>query len=259
MLFRTVYGPELGAIYFHIQDFNHQNLPTNRADLYRVFVPSKIAGPKCSTQNVDDAINFLKSAGLLQEHKRGLIVEKHQGAPFSIVLVQALRQLELGQEHVGHPADRVYMALLTELYIKPNQIIVPDLHAAANRTQLVKEIGGLGKEKLQAWARVMEYLGIGRRMHGNFICTYHPSLVLSIIKRWHNQGTLQSFFEYYFDAILPYRTSSGDLSQAVTPSFKELASNHEIELFPLQDSPSRPYFGSLRYKGITYIGIDNDN
>jgi hypothetical protein len=30
-------------------------------------------------------------------------------------------------------------------------------------------------------------------------------------------------------------------------------------LYTLQDSPTRPYFGHLKYKGISYTGTSNDD
>jgi hypothetical protein len=259
MLFRTVYGPELGAIYLFIVDCNRKYMQPGRTDIYRAFIPTKGDGTRYSSQNVDDAINFLKSAGLLQDQKGEFTAGQHRDIPFPFLLLQTLRHLEVNCQTEILPADRLYLNLLTELYIKPNRVIVPDLHAAANQLPSVQEIGGLGKEKLQAWTRVMEYLGVGRRLQGNFMCIYSPDLILSIIKCWrHEQGTLQSFFEDYFDKTVPYSARNGELAQAVMIPLKELANRHLIELYPLQDSPTMPYFGRLRYRGISYKEYCND-
>ena len=259
MLFRTVYGIELETIYAYIFGCNKKNIQPSKIDLSRTFIPARQDGTYYSSQNLDDAINFLKSAGLLIEQNGLFIAEQQKSGPFPIVLLQALRNFELGYQPVNHPTDSIYLTLLTELYIKPNYIILPDLHAAANQLKVVQDIGGLGKEKLQAWTRVMEYLGIGRRMQGNFMCIYSPNLIVHLIKRWPNDtGTLQSFFEDYFHTLLPFSRSDGELSQSLIIPLKKLANRKIIELYQLQDSPTRPYFGHLKYKGITYKGARND-
>lgn len=252
MLFRTVYGPELGAIYSFVLNNNLQNIQPNRRGIHSAFIPIKGKEEICSSQNVDDAISFLKSAGLFRESNGIFFAEVQEDIPFPIKLLQALRRLELGKQTPLHPQDCYYLTILDELFIKPDRMILADIHVAANQLPAIEEVGGLGKEKLQGWMRVMEYLGVGRRIQGNFLCMYSPTLIMDIIHQWpQSQGTLQSLFEDLFETILPYSSSNGDLAQAIRTPLQELARKNYIDLYPLQDSPTRPYFEKERYRGIT--------
>ena len=251
MLFRTVYGPELEAIYQFIATSNVQGSNPHRPDVYAAFIPRHPDGEFPSTQNVDDALAFLKSARLVADddgfHAR--MVESN--AAFAVKLLRAVRRIETGMEKPDHPIDPLYILLLTELFIKPDRLFVRNVHAEANQLRQVREVGGLTKEKVQAWKRVMEFLGVGRRFSGGFLCAYMPGLVLAILEQWtEERGTLQSFFIDHFDQVLPYAQSNGELARAVAAPMAYLAERGQIELFPLQDSPTRPYFGPHRYRGI---------
>lgn len=65
MLFRTVYGPELEAIYQFIAS---STTPLSRRAIHTAFIPPSETA-KVSTQNVDDALSFLESAQLIEEEK----------------------------------------------------------------------------------------------------------------------------------------------------------------------------------------------
>jgi hypothetical protein len=68
--------------------------------------------------------------------------------------------------------DPIYTLLLDELFVKPDCLFVADVHTRANELRQVKEVGGLSREKTQAWQRVMGFLGVGRRVAGGFQCAY---------------------------------------------------------------------------------------
>lgn len=61
MLFRTVYGPELEAIYQFIVE---ADIRPSRQTIYAAFIPQHPEAEPVSTQNVDDALSFLESARL---------------------------------------------------------------------------------------------------------------------------------------------------------------------------------------------------
>jgi hypothetical protein len=251
MLFRTVYGSELNAIYSFVMNSNGLNKQPNRLEIHNAFIPKKGKNKILTSQNVDDAISFLRSANLIHESSGQYFDEVQEEIPFPIKVLQALRCLEFGKLSPLHPLDCFYLTILDELFIKADQTIREDFHALVNQIPSIQAAGGLGKEKLQGWMRVMEYLGVGRRIQGNFMCMYSPTLLMDIISLWkEKQGTLQSFFETYFETILPYSISTGDLSQAIRNPMQDLANNKYIELYPLQDSPTRPYFGQERYRGF---------
>jgi hypothetical protein len=251
MLFRTVYGSELEAIYQFIVTSNAAGANPQRQDIYAAFIPEHSDGKLPPTQNVVDALAFLKSSKLVNDGDGFRACVLDPGGPFALTLLRTMRRIERKAEQADHIIDPLYTLLLTELFVKPDCLFVKDVHAEANRLRQVKEVGGLTREKIQAWKRVMEFLGFGRRAFNGFLCTYTPELVLAIVNQWSEErGTLQSFFADHFDDVLPYAQANGELARAVAVPMTYLATQGHIELFPLQDSPTRPYFGTSRYKGI---------
>lgn len=248
MLFRTVYGPELAAIYEFIRQ---SDAPLPRRDLHLAFITNE-AGQEVSTQSVDDALSFLESAHLIAETKGRFAVRVPLSTrSFRVGLLRQLRLLELGQLKPLHPLDPHYLAIVTRLFIEPNQLFVNDVHQEANQLDEISTHGGLSREKLQAWRRVMAYLGLGQRLAGGFQCAYAPQLVSEIIEDWpESGGTLQDFFEHHFDCVLPYQTATAELATAVAAPLDYLHAAGRVTMSPLQDSPSKPYFGERKLRQL---------
>lgn len=258
MLFRTIYGPELETIYRYVVDRNTQGVRPQKADIHTAFIPRRPDGSFPSTQNVDDALAFLKSAHLIEEANGYHTVGTMDGPPFTVRVLQALRRIERKEMPPDHPVDPLCTLLLTGLFIKPDRLFVQDVHAEANRLPTVEAVGGLSREKIGAWKRVMEFFGVGRRVAGGFLCAYSLVLVASILAQWGcRKGTLQYFLQDCFDRVLPYARADGDLSHAVSAPLCYLANQGRIELFPLQDSPTRSFLGHHRYKGIAWRGAND--
>src|SRR5260370_7269869 len=126
--------------------------------------------------------------------------------PFATLLFRQFRQLEHISSQIP-PIDLLYITLLEQLYITPNQSWISDLHAAANRLGLAQQIGGISQEKIGAWKRVMEFLGLGYRMGSGFYCLYRPELLQAISKLYPLvELTLQKFFQKYLQSCLPFFT-----------------------------------------------------
>lgn len=250
MLFRTVYGPELQAIYAFVAQQSAQVRSPSRQTIHQAFLSGYSNNEMGSTQSVDDALSFLLSAGLVLE-RSGDFAAAGDDARFRVLLLRAMRRLETGQQEPIHPTDALYSLLLSELFVRPNCLFLPDLHGAANELRQVQEVGGLSREKVQAWKRVMEYLGVGRRVGGGWMCAYSPDLIAEIIQTWeHQQGTLQSLLEDCLIRVLPFESQSSDLADCIAAPLEYLAQQGRIALYPLQDSPGKPYFGARRWRGI---------
>jgi hypothetical protein len=150
--------------------------------------------------------------------------------------------------------DLLYITLLEQLFIAPNRVWISDLHSVTNQLELAQQVGGVSQEKIGAWKRVMEYLGVGYRIGGGFYCLYRPDLLEAIIRRWAlSEGTLQEFFEQHLQSWVPSLTSRGDAPLSVTYGLEWLARRGKIRLVPKQDSPSRPYFGARSLRGIVLL------
>ncbi len=254
MLFRTVYGPELEAIYHFIVE---ADAPLSRRAIHAAFIPQHTEGESASTQNVDDALLFLESARLIEANGSGYRgLDSAANEPFQAKTLRQLRQLEMGLIEPVQPIDPLYMLILTELFIRPNQLFIEDVHREANKLRRVADAGGLSREKLQTWKRVMEFLGVGQRVLSGFRCAYSPPLLLAILDQWpQSEGPLQLFFEEHLDHILPFQTENGDLAHAVKSPLDYLADQGLISLTPLQDSPNKPYFGERCLKRIARLEV----
>jgi hypothetical protein len=260
MLFRTVYGPELEAVYRYVPERNVEGIQPEREDVQAAFIARQPDGDLPSTQSIDDALAFLESALMLDEASGYCVSAQASETSFAVQVLQGMRRLEMCESSPDHPLDPLYTLLLTELFIRPDRLFVADLHAEANQLRAAEEAGGLSKEKVGAWKRVMTFLGVGRRLPGGFQCAYSPSLVKSILAEWNRQeGTLQSFLEDCFALVLPYARVDGGMAQAVKAPLLHLIERGEVDLFSLQDSPTRSYFGRRRYKGIARKGNEDGN
>lgn len=245
MLFRTVTGPELEAIY----QFVLSKKRAQKREIYTMFVPQ---AERVSAQSAEDAIAFLLSTGLVQEENGTLSAVDLPAPTFKLSTLCIMRSLELGQETPRNALDSLYFLILNRLFIAPDVLYLADVHTAANSLREVQAVGGLSKEKIGAWKRVMEYLGVGYRAFNGFVCVYHPTLTLDILSSvsW-QQNTLQSLFEDHFCRYLPYERQDGDIAQAVTLPLVRLAQQNLIQLTTLQDSPTKTYFGRQKLRGIT--------
>jgi hypothetical protein len=252
MLFRTVYGPELEAIYTYLATAGR---PLSRENIHRAFMPTFCAGQSVSPQNVDDALSFLVAAHLIHEDGRFCVPTNAVELPFRLLVLRQLRCLTREEAEARHSADRLYMLLLDELFIKLDRLFVADVHAEANKLRQVKKIGGLSKEKLQAWKRVMTFLGVGQRVDTGFQCAYAPDLLLAMLDCWSERaGLLQTFFDTHLASFLPFETQAANLAQAVSLPMLYLAAQGELALSSRQDSPSKPYFGEQRFRYIARLG-----
>lgn len=179
MLFKTVYGAELGCIH----QFLLKNGPTEKEVLYQSFLPL-VDGELGSRTNIDDALIFLISSQTVIKNKRGkfeVVADKN----FKLRCLKNIRQIQIGNLIPIHKLDPWYFGLLDELYIRPNQVMNFSLHQKANTTN-VSEV--LSEERINAWRRVLEYFRLGRRVMAGFMCSYDPSVGVGDIFRMGEEG-----------------------------------------------------------------------
>ncbi len=255
MLFLTVYGPELESLFYYIHKYTQQEGSISCEQLYSAYLPRTALTHKGQTKNLEDAVNYLKAAGLIGGDKVYFNTQPNVDVsmPFATLLLHQFRQLERISSQIP-PIDLLYITLLEQLYITPNQSWISDLHTAANQLALAQQIGGISQEKIGAWKRVMEFLGLGYRMGSGFYCLYRPELLQALAERWPLvEGTLQEFFERYLQSWVPCLTGRGEVAQPVAYALEYLAQKGSIHLHSKQDSPSRPYFGTHHLRGIKVI------
>lgn len=249
MLYRTVYGAELEAIYRFVAAAGAQG--QTRSAIHAAFVPELTDLVHVSTQNVDDALAFLMSAYLLDDQDSVLHAPSVATSPmaFRIQVLHNLRQLQAGKLSPRHMADSTYMLLLEELYAHPRQLIVRHLPVQANRLVSVQAVGGLNREKLQGWRRVMCYLGVGVIVQGEFLFAPDEELVMALIdSAGASEGSLQTLIEDHLNTYLPCTDHCDELTPALERCFVTLVKMGRLTLLEQQDAPSRPY-GATRYRG----------
>jgi len=249
MLFRTVYGVELPAIYGAIQ-----NGLNTREQLKARMLSSYADGRTVSGQSIDDALSFLHSVYLIDEQSALQTIELEHGS-FALSLLHNLRLIQNGVLPPRQPIDALYWQILDEAFIKPDKLFVREPHKTINQMKSVAELGGISVEKVRSWQRVMTFVGLGRRISRGFQCAYSLSITREILQAWSDRtGNLQSFLEKHVDQYLPCITESGDIAQALAIPLSVLCEQGQITLEPRQDSPHKSYFGEQRIKHISYEG-----
>ena len=249
MLYRTVYGPELKVIYEYVAAAGVQG--QERTAIHAAFVPEPTGPASAPTQNVDDALAFLVSAHLLTHEDGVFRAQSHalDDTAFRIQALLNLRQVQTGKLPAQHVTDPTYMLLLEELYAKPRQLIVRQLPVQANRLAPVQAVGGLNREKLQGWRRVMCYLGLGIPLQGEFVFAPDMELMMALIQlSGVQEGSLQALIEEYLARYLPCTDQNGELTPAIEHCLIALMKTGRLRLYEQQDAPSRPYTTS-RYRG----------
>ena len=253
MLFRLVYGPELEAIFKYIQKQNQQQVFPDKEEIYSAFVPSLSKDQPLVSQNLEDALSFLSSAHLIVFENGWKIISQELSSviPFQLHVLMQLSRISHGQLDKIHILDPVYWMMISELFVIPDKTFINNLHQEANRLNFIRSNGGITKEKVQSWKRVMEYLGVGVRVQNGFLCTYSPRLISQILTLWNkDSGTLQEFIDDHFSRFLPISTHSGEIAKSASTPLLWLQQQGQLELFPLQDSPTRFYFSDKKIRGI---------
>jgi len=247
MLFKTVYGPELQCLFEFIAKFG----PLEKDALYNNFLPMVNGQPGNST-NLDDAIHFLLSSGVLRKNNTGKYQAINVEKDFKMNLLVNLRLLQTGKVESTDRLDPWYLGLIENAYIIPNKKVLFDLHQLFNALWLPAV---LSEEKVNAWKRVLEFIGLGYRVFGGFYCIYSLQLVRDIVDSWEEaQGPLQNFLEDCFSLYLPWQTKNGDIAGALWSPLEELERQGYITLVAKQDSPSRAYGGQRRVKWLVKGG-----
>lgn len=255
MLFLTVYGPELESVFFYIHKFTYTNTRVSRQQIYEAYLPQLLQRQKGQTKNIEDSLGFLKAAHLIKGDTSfsSCIREEEASLPFAALLLRYFRQLELNSSQLPL-LDLLYIRMLDSLFISPNRMWISDLHSAVNQLDLAQQAGGVSKEKIGAWKRVMEFLGVGYRVGSGFYCLYRPELISTIAHQWtETEGTLQDFFERHMHHWIPCLTARSEVAFSASYTLEWLAKNGSLSLQPKQDSPSRPYFSDRHLKGIKLL------
>lgn len=249
MLFRTVYGAELPAIYAVIA----QAYTISKHTLYETMMGAR--WQSASTQAIDDALSFLQSAYLisLQGDTISLRPNRHE-LPFHFALFGRMVQLQNDEIPPHHHLDPYYFTLLDQLFILPDQLYIENLHDTINQLPFITNIGGMTEEKTRSWVRVLASLGLGNRLNRGFQVVYTPDILDTLLTFWSQDDGLLDQFIAYATQYLPMLNKDRDIAQAIQIPLLHLQQNGIIDLIHQPDNPANAYFGTHRYQQIIYHG-----
>lgn len=245
MLFRTVYGPELLAIH----SFVSKRGAVTTADLQRWFVQQKVTATEGF--NLGEAVAFLLDLRLLnRDHTEPRVLCADLVPDFYLGLLERLNAAREHPEVGAHPLDPWFLGILRHCFVRPNQTYVRRLHEAVNALELPVPCS---EEKVNAWRRVLEYIGCGWRVGPDFFASYRPQLVEALLKRWGVEGPLEDFL-HFAERYLPTLTGTGDMSDVISRPLQYLETHGRVRLSARGDFAGRAYLGERRVKWITIGG-----
>lgn len=241
MLFKTVYGPELEAIYFYLENYG----PMEKGELVDSF-SGVTSDSNSSSTNIEDALSFLKTSGIIVlENKEYKAYYKNLDTlGFKTKLIRHAKALKKSRSKL----DSYYINLIDTLYIKPNLLFNNNLHSKINSLGLPSICS---EEKVNAWRRVLEYLDLGYRGYSGLIILYRFCLVNRIIDDWEEkEGPLQLFLEEHFSQYLPWSTQKGEIALALELPLMQLEEQGKISLINKQDLPYKGFLAKRKVKWI---------
>lgn len=255
MLFRTIYGPELESVYLWLQQKGCQNNTQLGAAFGTI-----IDGRASASTNLEDALYFLMTCGLVLRKNDGNWVNSKSGMDskkLKMAILCSLRTIQISNNSSSENVlDPYFLGVLDQLFIQTDICFRSSLHS---------DINGLGlpapcsEEKVNAWRRVLEYLGVGIRGYGGFHAQYSEDLVLGILEDWSEQsGPMQSFLENHFNRYLPWRNNNGDVGLVLKLTLLSLEQQGFLKMTQKQDMPRKSYLGEAKIKWISR-GDKNEN
>lgn len=243
MLFKTVYGSEL----FGLFEFLSLKGAKSKEVLYKSFIPV-IDGKQSSNANLDDALSFLITSGIVEKNEIGLFKTTIKQMNFLSALLQKLRAIQLGVIKTEDEMNPWFFRIIDELFIKPNCNYLSSVHQNANQISIEFTFSD---ERINAWKRVSEFIGLGQRIGAGFCCTYQYRVWDLLLREWNkDEGPLQEFFEQHFDNYLPWRDAKGNVNKMVFESMLYLDKEGIITLSKKQDLPNRSYGNGHLYNWI---------
>ncbi|MFG0216648.1 hypothetical protein ACFU8X_26690 [Brevibacillus porteri] len=229
MLFQMCYGPELKVIYESIR----QNPGLNRNHLKNDY-QYKEKGDISSL--IDGALTMLIDLNFIHEDEGYMYVKDDRDWRVTSVFKE-LSNISKCEER--ETLNFIFSSLYDQVFVKPNQLFVTNIHYQIN-SSLSKMM--VGHEKINAWKRIMEYFGLGRRVYSGFYALPNLALLHEIIMEvgeW--EGGLHPFCENVINPILPCITSEGNIFRGMLYGLIALNEEKIIEVSNKQDLPYKSY------------------
>jgi hypothetical protein len=244
MLFRLVCGPDLEEVW----TFAERHGPQVPRGVVNHWLVQQQSGTE-STTNIDEALTVLRTLRLVTGTDTLSAAPIYE--PFRLAVLRKMREFALAHAPGDHVLDSWYLRVLDVLFITPDVIFLADLHRQANR---LNPPAPLNDEKLNAWRRVLEWLGIGRRVGNGFVALYAPELMTCMLQTWgRTEGPLEEFLRHV-DQFLPCVADHTDLPQALLRPLAWLERAGHLELTHKQDAPYKAFSGQKRLNWVRVEG-----
>lgn len=186
---------------------------------------------------IEASLNFLLNLKTIQMDNEKSIWPIYNDEVNNLNFLKSLKIIAEETEDRTNP-NYIFSTLYYYLFIVPNRIYVKDVFYESN---LISDKLSISQEKVNAWKRIMEYLGLGYRVYGGFYAVPQFELTDKIIKEigyW--EGPLQLFFERKINNTLPC-IYNGTVFKGVVYAFLNLGKNNIVEISKKQDLPYQSF------------------
>lgn len=231
MLFQMCYGPEIEKIYESIRKQPERTLN----DLTRQYQYDQ-EGDIASL--VDSVLTVLEDLEFIQK-KDGVLIASEDSPWSNIEVFRRLQRIALSESNSDNLLNFIFATLYEQLFVKPDRLYLTNIHYQVN-SKFPKTL--VGHEKINAWKRMMESWGLGRRVYSGFYALPHLSLLREIVSEvleW--EGSLHLFCEKNIHPIIPCLTSNGSIFSGVIFGLRALHGEQFLEISYKQDFPYKSY------------------
>ncbi|ADO54197.1 hypothetical protein [Paenibacillus polymyxa] len=248
MLFQMCYGPEIESIYETIREQSGIKINTLR-EYYQYTEEGDI------TSLIEGVITIL-----LDLH----FIRKEEGVLFAVEdkewsnkeVFKRLSKISLSQNEDEESLNYIFSSLYNQVFVKQDKMFETNIHYHVNKN-FTKTM--IGHEKINAWKRMMESWGLGRRVYTGFYALPHISLLQEIVEEvgeW--EGALHLFCEEKIHPVLPCITSEGMIFRGAI--FGLMGLQHKsLEISYKQDLPFKSYGPNQEWNWIQLKKKQGDN
>lgn len=225
------YGPEIESIYNSIKRYPGQN-NSQLTKLYQY-------------TNDGDISSLIESATIVLEDLE--LIRKDESLFFvtddiewsNKEVFRRIRKICESESINDGSLNYVFTSIYEQLFVKPDKMFMTNIHYQINH-KFNKTL--VGHEKINAWKRMMECWGLGRRVYSGFYALPHSTLLQDILKgvgEW--EGGIHPFCEKYIQPYLPCVTSDASIFKGTIFGLVHLHKLKFVKLSFKQDLPHKSY------------------
>lgn len=228
VLFQMCYGPEIEQIY---------NVIAQRPGITLMDLKTKFQYREEGdiSSLIESVLVFLSELNMIDSEEGQYRASEREWS--TIELLKRFQQL--AKEEQKDSLNYVFCTIYEQLFVKPNKLFITNMHYPLNRDY---ERTLIGHEKINAWKRMMECFGLGRRVYSGFYALPHLPLLKNLVEYlgpW--EGPLHQYCEEKINPILPCVTSEGHIFNGVLYGLFYLGEKKQIKIDHKQDLPYKSY------------------